>query len=59
VLQADREKIASLIEDTLQSCFSNRLLSPTSGNSQLLGTTALFPLVSQAANNQVAVHSGS
>lgn len=62
--EADREKISNLIEDTLQSCFSSQLLSPTSGNSQLLGTTTLFPpqpplLVSQAANNQVTVHSGS
>ncbi|PSN54716.1 Nuclear receptor-binding protein [Blattella germanica] len=63
-LLADREKIANLIEGTLQSCFNNQLLSPNSGNTQLLGSTPLFPtqtatLVSPATNNQVTVHSGS
>ncbi|XP_067013096.1 nuclear receptor-binding protein homolog isoform X2 [Anabrus simplex] len=33
--EADREKIATLIEDTLRSCFSKQLISPGGGNSQL------------------------
>ncbi|XP_021933780.1 nuclear receptor-binding protein homolog [Zootermopsis nevadensis] len=62
--EADKEKIATLIEDTLHSCFSNQLLSPRSGTSQLLGTATLFPpqppmLLSSAPSNQVTVHSGS
>jgi len=64
LLQADREKIGSLIEETLESCFHNQLRCSSSGNSQLRSNTSLFPpqpsmLVSTAPNHQVTVHSGS
>lgn len=56
-LQADREKLAALIEDTLRNCFSKKLLSPlespNSPNYNSLGPQ----LMSNA--NQVTVNSGS
>lgn len=55
--EADREKLASLIEETLRNCFNRQ--SPNPGPSGLEKQAPLFPPPASVRSGAVPVHSGS